>query len=497
MSVGIIPHPSGVYCRRMSVEPGGEPPVELGVRPSRLNRWVTGVALGILGVLAVTVFWPSHGLDTLERPEQSLERVVTRDMDFQAVARTLPAWERRLHALAFSSDSDAQTDAIAWYEELVRTEASPLAELYRLVLLAEVGRTEAAELNAWAPADEWAGRLAALARAAYGSATAPPPSPPTPEDLRRALAAVRREVPRGWFADRLTARLASRLGDGAAAADAERAIEARGRRMLWRLRAILVGETLLIALGLAALLRWVAGPRRHRARVAAAPIPPPWTLADGIGLFARGAVGLVGVALVWPFLPDRAWSVLFVSVLQTAPLGGYLLWYCGWSWTTLGETFGLRVPRSAWPTLAWATLGLIGVSTLADVLIDLGGTRLGVETHWADGFQERLLWGTPGEVVADIVDSCVFAPIIEEPLFRGVLYATLRLPLGPLPATVGSAALFALAHGYGVVGFVSVFASGVLWALAYERTRSLLPGMLAHAVSNVQATAIVLATLRF
>ena len=39
--------------------------------------------------------------------------------------------------------------------------------------------------------------------------------------------------------------------------------------------------------------------------------------------------------------------------------------------------------------------------------------------------------------------------------------------------------------------------TGVLWALAYERTRSLLPGMLAHAVSNIQATTIVLATLRF
>ena len=81
--------------------------------------------------------------------------------------------------------------------------------------------------------------------------------------------------------------------------------------------------------------------------------------------------------------------------------------------------------------------------------------------------------------------------------FRGVLYATLRLRLGPAPATLVSAALFALAHGYGVVGFVSVFVSGVLWALAYERTRSLLPGMLAHAVSNIQATTIVLATLRF
>src|SRR5262245_9203997 len=313
MCGGIIPHPSGVYCRRMSVEPGAELPVEQDARPSRLNRWVTGVALVILCALGVTVFWPSHGLDTLEQPEQSLERVVTRDMDFRAVTRTLPAWERRLHALAFSTDSEAQSDAIVWYDELVRTEVSPLAELYRIVLLAESGSPEAVQtaLAAWAPADEWGERLAALARAAYTSAAAP-----TSADLREALAAVRREVPRGWFADRLAVRLASRLGDGAAAADAERMIEARGRRMLWRLRAILAGETLLIALGLVALLAWIAGPRFHRARVGDAPIPPRWTLADGIGLFARGAVGLVGVALVWPFLPDRAWSVLLVSVLQ-------------------------------------------------------------------------------------------------------------------------------------------------------------------------------------
>ena len=167
------------------------------------------------------------------------------------------------------------------------------------------------------------------------------------------------------------------------------------------------------------------------------------------------------------------------------------------SWRALADTFGLRVPRRNWATLAWATVGLVGVSTLADVLVDLAGARLGVETHWTDGFQERLVWGTPGEVLADAIDSCVFAPVLEEPLFRGVLYATLRLRLRTAPATLVSAAIFALAHGYGVVGFVSVFASGVLWALAYERTRSLLPGMLAHAASNVQATAIVLATLRF
>ena len=65
----------------MSAEPLGEAPVEPDDGPPPLNRGVTGVALGVLAVLAALVFWPSHGLDTLDRPEQSLERVVGRDMD--------------------------------------------------------------------------------------------------------------------------------------------------------------------------------------------------------------------------------------------------------------------------------------------------------------------------------------------------------------------------------------------------------------------------------
>ena len=38
--------------------------------------------------------------------------------------------------------------------------------------------------------------------------------------------------------------------------------------------------------------------------------------------------------------------------------------------------------------------------------------------------------------------------------------------------------------------------SGVLWALAYERTRSLLPGLLAHSANNVMSTLWVVGLLR-
>jgi membrane protease YdiL (CAAX protease family) len=86
--------------------------------------------------------------------------------------------------------------------------------------------------------------------------------------------------------------------------------------------------------------------------------------------------------------------------------------------------------------------------------------------------------------------------VLEELVFRGLLYGTLRRWMGWPAAAILSAAVFAGAHGYGVAGFGSVFASGVLWAVAYEKTRSLLPGMVAHAANNVSAACAVLALLR-
>ena len=479
----------------MSVEPPGEAPVEPGDRSSPFNRWVTGVALLLLGALGGLLFWPAHGLDTLEQPVRSLARVIGREMDLRAALQTAPAIERRVFALALSSDAEAQADAIAWYEELVRQEGAPIAELHRIVLVAEAGPPDPAAfqeaLHEFEPADDETARLAAWARAAYGAEPAPA------GEARAAIEGVRQTLGSGWFADRLVARLAARAGDSATAAAAEGATLARGTRLLWRFRAILAIETLLVVLGIAALATLARTPGWRGARVSGAPVPPLWTSADGLALFARGALGLVGRALLWPFVPDRpAWS-LGLALLSAAPLLAYLLWYGRRSGTGLVETFGLRVARGGFRPLALVTLALVGVSTVGDVVLDFVGARLGLAPHWTDGFQEGLVWGTRGEVAVDTVDSCILAPMLEELLFRGVLYGTLRLRFGPWPATLASAGIFAVAHGYGVVGFASVLMSGILWAVAYERTRSLLPGMLAHAANNVQATAIVLATLRF
>jgi len=47
-----------------------------------------------------------------------------------------------------------------------------------------------------------------------------------------------------------------------------------------------------------------------------------------------------------------------------------------------------------------------------------------------------------------------------------------------------------------VLGFAAVFWSGLLWAWAYERTRSLLPSIASHAADNLMASLSVLLALR-
>jgi membrane protease YdiL (CAAX protease family) len=469
----------------MSAEPAGAGPAA----PPVFRRELTVVTGVLVLVLAGVVLWPTPGLERLDRPEASLARLVGREMELRTALRDAPAWERRVHALLFGSEADARADALRWFDELVATAPSPIARLHQVVLAGETRGADAAAalLEAWEPGDARGRAWLTWARLAYG------PGAGAPEALRAALAGVRAEAAPDWFADRLAARLAWRLGDRAAAAEADAAIRARGGALLAAHRALLVGQLLLSGLGVL-LLRGSGAPGAGRGTAA---LPPPWGAADGAGLFTRGSLGLLApAAMASVLLPDTPGTRSLVSLASAVPLLACLRVYARRRGVPVGEAFGLRLAGGRRAPLLRATAGLVGITTLADLVVETAGTRLGWAGHWTDGFQETLVWGALDEILADLLDSVVVVPVVEELLFRGVLYGTLRRGLAPLPAALASAAVFAVAHGYGAVGSAAVFASGVLWALAYERTRSLLPCVLAHAASNLLATLLVVATLR-
>lgn len=85
----------------------------------------------------------------------------------------------------------------------------------------------------------------------------------------------------------------------------------------------------------------------------------------------------------------------------------------------------------------------------------------------------------------------VLAPICEETLFRGFLYTSLRRYWGVLPSLLLTAFLFAGVHMDGG-GFLPLFGLGFLFGFIVERTKSIVPSMVAHGLWNSGTFTLVL-----
>jgi membrane protease YdiL (CAAX protease family) len=86
----------------------------------------------------------------------------------------------------------------------------------------------------------------------------------------------------------------------------------------------------------------------------------------------------------------------------------------------------------------------------------------------------------------------LLTPLFEEILFRGLLFFTLRNRFGAWNSALMSSLFFSLVHFYSLPGFLMTFWSGFVWAIAFERTGSLLPGIAAHAIYNLYFVAGIL-----
>jgi len=446
----------------------------------------------VLTVLLVAFFYWSWGspLANLEKPEESLERLVSREMDLHDVMDGLSRWELKLYELT-GTEPETFEDAIARFDELDEDQRSARTDLDLVVLLAENGQLERAGsmIEALEGTDSAAAQYGRWLEGAYLEA-------PSPQDATQMAEEIRRELPHDWFTDTLVRRLATRVDDPALQADAEANITARGHVLLRRVRALTITGVVLFLLALVLLPRLLRSARGPR--VAEAPLPPLWRGLDGLGLFFRAAFAyLLMPATLVLLLPRTPGSTVAMGLLGGAPMIWWIRRYLHARGETLRDTFGLRVPEGqTFRVIGWGIV-LLGLSMAGESLISMGLTALGVTSHWADGFLEDFLWGSPATVLAGTIDGVVWAPIFEELAFRGLLYPTLRLRLPPWLAALLSAALFGVAHGYGLQGFAAVTWSGMIWALGYERSRSLLPGMLAHAASNLMATGSFLLLLRF
>lgn len=98
-----------------------------------------------------------------------------------------------------------------------------------------------------------------------------------------------------------------------------------------------------------------------------------------------------------------------------------------------------------------------------------------------------------GGIAVQILATAVAAPIVEEFLFRGLIFKRLRDSLKFVPSTLLSALLFGIIHA-NALQFAYAFILGLLLAYIYEQFKSVWAPVLFHAGANlisVIVTAIV------
>lgn len=444
----------------------------------------------IAGFAALLIPASSNRLELWPSPERerALALIVDRSMDLEEALRHAPIWERRLYdALESTASEEEVAQLIAWYQELVPHSPDPVVSLRLAILEAEVGRWDDVrrELVVWADGKAPFPAFARLLRAAYETNDA------ASADDVKALKTLAPVLGAGWSYDRLAVRIFRRVGDSARAAAQEHELPARAERLLCWSR---------IGFGLDLLILVVGGGvaidvlrRRPPLNVSRAMLPSPWRGRDGLAVLLRGtALGIllmlgaqcIGITLDanetllnWTIYPLLACPVLFLARRWLIPAD------IGFS-----QVFGLKPDAGASRRLMLVVLVGFGLGAMGEWSILLAGSWLDLPSHWTEWFDDELAWGNGWYVSSSLLQSVVMAPLVEELLCRGLLFGTLRRRFGWVVSALISAAIFASAHGYGAVGWMATFCSGAIWAWLYERTRSLVPGMLVHGLSNLLAS---------
>ncbi len=159
------------------------------------------------------------------------------------------------------------------------------------------------------------------------------------------------------------------------------------------------------------------------------------------------------------------------------------------TWRDLGLC--AAAPRWYRRTL-WVTLLTFALALVLTILVQrLAGRPL-------DNPQDAILAAdglSPGSLLGLLLVAAGLGPLVEELLFRGLLYGWMRRHFGVLSSASLSALLFASVHAIPWL-IPSFFAIGMVLALLYERSGSLWPPIALHGTYNAINLILLALTIR-
>jgi uncharacterized protein len=145
--------------------------------------------------------------------------------------------------------------------------------------------------------------------------------------------------------------------------------------------------------------------------------------------------------------------------------------------------------RTALPALGFRPAGWrpIVLGTLGTIAVSMAVSQIGLEPQ---GVKEALeIARDPALFVATLAALAGLAPLVEEVVFRGLLYGWLAGRWGTVVAWIVSSLAFAAAH-VEPAHIILVLPLAVWFGWLRRRTDSLLPSLVAHMVNNGFAVAV-------
>ena len=202
---------------------------------------------------------------------------------------------------------------------------------------------------------------------------------------------------------------------------------------------------------------------------------PTWTdLFATVGVFVLSV--LVGSLVAGVLMASKGVTTLTPDItfifylIQMMPTIAFVVWRRHRAGLDVGIHLGIG--RIHFPMILWGVVVLLASGVVIEPLLEL------FPSAPYEAVQQTI--GLGGWA---IMSTVVAAPILEEVLFRGVIFESCRERLGTGGAVLLSALLFGLIHGI-PVQIVNAFVVGLILGYIYLRTRSLMSVIVLHAINN-------------
>jgi membrane protease YdiL (CAAX protease family) len=205
--------------------------------------------------------------------------------------------------------------------------------------------------------------------------------------------------------------------------------------------------------------------------------------------FFLGAVlaGLLGhFTSGWPKGQSDFWQIIISAFFLEIPALAWIALFLRQHDVDWKDAFGFQVTNPATAVAYGILAGALfvpaawGLQMLCGRLMEL--VHLNVQDQqMVQELQDSSL-NVAEQVVLGLI-AVVFAPVVEEALFRGILYPALKNLHRPGLALWGSSALFALVH-FNVATFVPLLIFAVVLVRLYESFENLLAPIVAHSLFN-------------